>query len=168
MDITNNRLFLEEYKKLVAEIAEEARLYAIQTAIDATPPNNDNKMRGRNTITGHLQEGWDKSDKEVKMTDSKVSFDLKNEIEYASYVDQGHSMDQHFVLGLYINPYNGLLEYEPDREKAKEEGLGITVGTKTSWVEGLDMTGKAKEAFIEYMDREIERRIGEIWERMTI
>ena len=154
--------FKEKAMALILEIAEEARLEAIATAIEETPSKEDGKMRGKNTISGNLKASW--SGTKLATDKNEVYFYLQNDAYYASYVDKGHSMDQHYVLGLYVNPLNGLLEFEPDREKAIREGLGIMVGTKTSWVEGLDMTGKAKETFNEYMKRELGRRMKELWE----
>ncbi len=162
------KLFKEKYIEMLKEVAEEGRLIAIEQVVESTPPNDDGKPRGANTITGSLKASWEESsDKEITDKGNRMSFMLRNNMDYASYVDKGHSMDQHFVLGLYINPYTGLLTYEPDREKAIEEGLGITVGTKTSWVEGLQMTEKAKETFENYTRKEIERRTKEIWESLT-
>ena len=80
---------------------------------------------------------------------------LANDMEYASYVDQGHRMDRHFVPGLYVNPESGLLEYDPAAK------VGIVVGTKTKYVKGEFMVDKAKEAYekavLTELDKEIER-----------
>ena len=52
-----------------------------------------------------------------------------------------HRMDRHFVPGLYINPESGQLEYDPMAD------VGIVVGTKTPYVEGLFMVDAAKEEY---------------------
>ena len=65
---------------------------------------------------------------------------LANEMEYASYVNNGHRMDRHFVPGLYIDE-NGELSRD------LEGDVGLVVGTKTKYVKGEFMTDKAKEAY---------------------
>ena len=79
---------------------------------------------------------------------------LANDLEYASYVDQGHRMDRHFVPGLYVDE-NGVLNYDPARK------VGLVVGTKTRYVKGEFMTDKAKEAYqktvLAELDKEIRR-----------
>ena len=54
---------------------------------------------------------------------NRVETYLNNTMDYASYVDQGHRMDRHFVPGLYVNPESGLLEYDPTAK------VGLVVGT---------------------------------------
>ena len=61
---------------------------------------------------------------------------LANNMQYASYVNDGHRVDKHFVPGLIIN--GGLLEMSKDGDDG-----GIMVGTKTTYVPGLYMTEKA-------------------------
>ena len=82
---------------------------------------------------------------------------LRNNAEYASYVNNGHRMKRHFVPGLYINPESGLLEYDPSAK------VGIVVGTKTRYVKGEFMVDKAKkayqEALLDELDKEIQRRL---------
>jgi hypothetical protein len=56
-------------------------------------------------------------------------------MEYASYVNDGHRVDKHFVPGLIVN--GGLLE------RVDEDVGGIVVGTKTQYVKGLYMKEKA-------------------------
>lgn len=83
---------------------------------------------------------------------------LANNKEYASYVNDGHRMDRHFVPGLYVNPYSKLLEYDPNYA---EDGGGLMVGTKTKYVKGEFMKEKAikvwEETVITEMDKELER-----------
>ena len=50
-------------------------------------------------------------------------------------------MKRHFVPGLYINPESGHLEYDPSAK------VGIVVGTKTQYVEGLFMEEAAHEEY---------------------
>ena len=157
---------LQQLKKAQADLpgilrktAKEATLRAVEAAQDATPPKKGTGRGpyiGTNTITGELKAHW--------ATDSKVepvgggsiyTTILANDKEYASYVDQGHRMDRHFVPGLYINPESGLLEYDPAAK------VGLVVGTKTRYVKGEFMVDKAKEAYekavLAELDKEIQR-----------
>lgn len=86
--------------------------------------------------------------------------ELNNDMEYASYVNDGHRMDKHFVPGLYLNETSGLLEYDP----GKRGEAGMMVGTKTKYVEGLHMTDAATEAYKQTVKTEADalcRRIEE-------
>ena len=118
-----------------------AALRAIQKAVEETPPTQDD-LRGTNTRTGELKQHWvtDSKPRPVKRGDSYVSV-LANDKDYASYVDQGHRMDRHFVPGLVINEESGMLEYNPDGAG------GIVVGTKTQYVPGLFIADKAVEEY---------------------
>lgn len=124
-----------------------ATLRAIQKAVEETPPTQDD-LRGTNTRTGELKQHWvtDSKPRPVKRGDSYVSV-LANDKDYASYVDQGHRMDRHFVPGLYINPDSGLLEYNPEKRSKTGKIVGIVVGTKTQYVPGLFMVDKAVEEY---------------------
>lgn len=75
---------------------------------------------------------------------------LANDKEYASYVNDGHRMDRHFVPGLYINPSSGLLEYDPSAK------VGIVVGTKTSYVPGIHMVDAAIEEYRKTLKSELD------------
>lgn len=121
-------------------IAREATFAAIEAATNATPPVDD--LSGTNTRSGELKAHWatDSSTEPEKRGRKRITR-LANGISYASYVNDGHRMDRHFVPGLYINPYSDLLEYDPAYPG------GITVGTKTTYVPGLFMAEKGEEAF---------------------
>lgn len=130
--------------------AFNATLRAIETAVDETPPVTDN-LKGTNTRTGEMKEHW--------VTDSKpapqkkggaYTSTLANDKEYASYVDQGHRMDRHFVPGLVLNEESGMLEYNPNKKG------GIVVGTKTKYVRGLHIVDKAKEQYEKTLKKELE------------
>lgn len=128
-----------------------AALRAIQKAAEETPPTQ-NDLRGTNTRTGELKEHWvtDSRPRPVKQGDNYVSV-LANDKQYASYVDQGHRMDRHFVPGLVINPESGLLEYNPDGKG------GIVVGTKTQYVPGRFMVDKAAEEYRKTLRAELKK-----------
>lgn len=82
--------------------------------------------------------------------DDRVT-ELNNDKDYASYVNDGHRMDRHFVPGLYINPGSGLLEYDPSKK------VGLVVGTKTKYVPGLHITDKARKKYRETIEAESKR-----------
>lgn len=146
-----------QLKKIEAQLpgklrsaAFNAALRAIETAVDETPPVTDN-LKGTNTRTGEMKEHW--------VTDSKpapqkkggaFTSTLANDKEYASYVDQGHRMDRHFVPGLVANKASGMLEYNPNKKG------GIVVGTKTKYVRGLHIVDKAKEQYEKTLKKELE------------
>ena len=112
---------------LLADIAQEATQRAVEKAAGLTPPTGGD-LSGTNTRTGELKQHW-AADSEiipVRQGSDWVTI-LANDKEYASYVDQGHRMDRHFVPGLYVNPESGLLEYDPAAK------VGLIVGTKTPY-----------------------------------
>ena len=82
---------------------------------------------------------------------SKIE-NITNEViskQYASFVNDGHRMDRHFVPGLVINPGSGLLEFNPDGTG------GIVVGTRTAYVPGLFMVDKAVEEYRRVLREEL-------------
>lgn len=157
---------LQQLKKAQADLpellyrtAKGATLRAIEAAQAATPPKEGTGRGpyiGTNTITGELKAHWATDSRaEPQIDGTSYQTELNNGMEYASYVDQGHRMDRHFVPGLYINPESGLLEYDPSAE------VGLVVGTKTRYVKGEFMVDKAKEAYekavLTELDKEIRR-----------
>ena len=126
---------------LLADIAQEATQRAVEKAAGLTPPTGGD-LSGTNTRTGELKQHW-AADSEiipVRQGSDWVTI-LANDKEYASYVDQGHRMDRHFVPGLYVNPESGLLEYDPAAKG------GLIVGAKTPYVPGVYMVDAAKEEY---------------------
>lgn len=117
------------------------------------PPTADS-LSGINTRTGELKQHWATDSKIIpEQQAGQYVTELNNNKEYASFVNDGHRMDKHFVPGLYVNPASGLLEYDPSR---KDE-VGIMVGTQTQYVEGLHMTDAAQQAYEETLQAELER-----------
>ena len=113
----------------------------MEKAAGLTPPTGGD-LSGTNTRTGELKQHW-AADSEiipVRQGSDWVTI-LANDKEYASYVDQGHRMDRHFVPGLYVNPESGLLEYDPAAK------VGLIVGAKTPYVPGVYMVDAAKEEY---------------------
>ena len=143
---------------------EEATKRAVQAAADATPPKagtGRGPYMGTNTVTGQLKARWAMDSKvkpEYAAADGgtrKYRTFLRNDMECASYVNDGHRLDRHFVPGLYVNPDSGLLEYDPAAD------VGLIVGTKTRYVKGEFMVDKGTEAYeraiLAHLDREIGR-----------
>ena len=151
-----------ELPEVLYRVQREATIRGVEAAADATPPK-DGTGRGAHsgvhTLTGELKAHW--------AVDSKVDPEripggyrsvLANNLEYASYVNDGHRMDRHFVPGLYIDPASGLLSYDPAKD------TGLVVGTKTRYVKGEFMVDKAKEAYEtavrDMLDQEIRGLLG--------
>ena len=138
------------------KVAKGATQRAVEAAMDATPPKKGTgSLKGTHTRTGELKEHWaTDSVVEPLVTGGKYETFLRNDMEYASYVDQGHRMDKHFVPGLYVDE-NGVLNYDPARD------VGLVVGTKTKYVKGEFMVDKAREAYekacLTELDKEIAR-----------
>lgn len=142
---------------ILADVAKGATMRAIEAAQDATPPKaGTGRLPGTHTITGELKAHWaTDSQIEPAVRGNRVETTLANNMEYASYVDQGHRMDKHFVPGLYVNPRSGQLEYDPTAD------VGLMVGTKTKYVKGEFMTDKGKEAYEKAVLAELGKRVEE-------
>ena len=154
---------IQQLKKAQADLpnilyktAKGATMRAVEAAMDATPPKKGTgSLKGTHTRTGELKQHWaTDSVVEPLVTGGKYETFLRNDKEYASYVDQGHRMDKHFVPGLYVDE-NGVLNYDPARD------VGLVVGTKTKYVKGEFMVDKAREAYekacLTELDKEIAR-----------
>ena len=157
---------LQELKKAqqsltptLIKVAKGATQRAVEAAQDATPPKKGTgRVPGPNMITGELKEHWaTDSIVEPLVTGGKYETFLRNDKDYASYVDQGHRMDKHFVPGLYIDE-NGQLARDLTGK------VGLVVGTKTKYVKGEFMVDKAKEAYekavLSELDKEIKKLFG--------
>ena len=122
----------QDIPKIIDEVAEVATIEAVRKARDNTPPNGGAPLAGTNMRTGAMAAAWEK-DSITTPTHGKTV--LVNSQLYASYVNDGHQVDQHYVPGLY--PNGGLLE------RVDPNVGGIVVGTQTSYVQGLFMKEKA-------------------------
>lgn len=158
---------LQQLKKAQADLpnvlyktAKGATIRAVEAAADATPPKaGTGRLPGTNTITGALKQSWAKSSKIEPMGGAlsggkKYVTILANDMEYASYVNNGHRLKRHFVPGLYIDE-NGQLNYDPSAK------VGLIVGTRAKYVKGEFMVDKAREAYqktiLAELDQEIQR-----------
>ena len=82
-----------------------------------------------------------------------VKTQLKNDMQYSSYVNDGHRVDKHFVPGLIVN--GDLLE------KSLDGSGGIMVGTKTTYVKGKYMKQKAIGKYRTVVRKELDKRVRE-------
>ena len=134
-------------------VAKDATQRAVEAAAEATPPTMGN-LRGTNTRTGALKQAWQRDSQIMPAVfGNGVITELRNNQQYAAYVDQGHRMDRHFVPGLYINEESGMLEYDPAAK------VGLVVGTRTKYVKGKFMTDKGKRAYEETVLKELDKEI---------
>lgn len=143
---------------ILYDTAKGATTRAVEKATELTPPR-DNDLRGTNTRTGELKQHWATDSKiEPIVSGGKYETILANNIQYASYVNDGHRMDRHFVPGLVINEESGMLEYNPDGKG------GIVVGTKTKYIKGKFMVDKAKKTYEKVIISELDKKIREAFE----
>lgn len=139
--------------KRLAAIAEEATDQAVTLATELTPPDSfqEGKQRGINMISGELAHHWRTDSSVTPVGDTFVTV-LANDMEYASYVNDGHRVDRHFVPGLYVDE-DGLLSMD----LSKPKGVGLMVGAKTTYVEGLHITDKAIDKYDEVVRSELDK-----------
>lgn len=142
------------------EIAEGATLRAVEEAAEHTPPNTfeDGEQRGVNMITGELSAHWSTASQTVpKQIGQNFITTLENDMEYASCVNDGHTVDKHFVPGLYVDG-SGLLSMDPARD------TGMMVGTKTKYVPGLYMKEAGLDKYKEIASEELRKLPGEMFQ----
>ena len=142
--------------KILEEVAEGATIEAVRVATENTPPNGGAAIAGTNTRSGDMAQHWT-LDSITEPMGGGPAFTtvLANNMQYASYVNDGHRMDKHFVPGLVIN--GNLLEQDPDGEG------GIMVGTKTSYMEGKYMKEKAIGRYRSVVRTELEKWVKEVF-----
>lgn len=145
--------------KIMAEVAEGATIAAVERATELTPPNGGAAISGTGTRSGEMAQHWatDSTTKPIIIVGT-VRTALANNMQYASYVNDGHQMDQHFVPGLIVN--NGLLEWLPEGSPGNDGG-GIMVGTKTKYVKGKYMKQAAIGRYRKVVHMELDKRIRE-------
>lgn len=149
--------------RLLQRTAKLATMKAVEVAADATPPKAGTGRGGhigKNMLTGGLKAAWleDSITEPIQVGNSYITV-LKNNQEYASYVENGHVLSKHFVPGLYVDE-NGLLSREIDPEKKRQ--VGLVVGKKTRWVKGEFMADKGKQAYSETLARLLRQELERI------
>ncbi|MDR7813383.1 HK97 gp10 family phage protein [Lacrimispora sp.] len=139
--------------KIMGEVMEGATIAAVERATELTPPNGST-ISGTGTRSGDMAQAWElDSITKPLMTGGSVRTTLANNLQYASYVNDGHRMDQHFVPGLIIN--GNMLE------KVDPKLGGITVGTNTPYVKGKYMKQAAIGRYKNVVRRELDKRVKE-------
>lgn len=139
--------------KIMREVAEGATIEAVRVATENTPPNGS-PLAGTNTRSGEMAQHWAVDSQTVpEMTGSSAKTTLANNMQYASYVNDGHRMDRHYVPGLIKN--GSVLE------KVDPSVGGIMVGTKTAYVQGLHMKEKAIGKYRTTVRKELDKRVRE-------
>lgn len=134
--------------KIINEVAEGATIEAVRVATENTPPNGGARISGTDTRIGEMAQHWTTDSQTTPKNGETL---LANNMPYASYVNDGHRMDEHFVPGLVING---------DMLERGSEG-GITVGTKTTYVPGLYMKEKAIGKYRTTVRKELDKRVRE-------
>lgn len=146
--------------KIMAEVAEGATIAAVERATELTPPNGGAAISGTGTRSGEMAQHWS-TDSKTKpiMTGGSARTTLANNVQYASYVNDGHRMDQHFVPGLTVK--DGMLQWLPEGDLSEDDGGGITVGTKTKYVKGKYMKQAAIGRYRKLVETELGKRVRE-------
>lgn len=139
----------QDVPRIIAEVAEGATIEAVRVATENTPSNTGN-IGGTSTRGSGMADHW-AIDSNTSPVNGKT--ELANNMQYASYVNDGHRMDKHFVPGLVKN--GGLLE--------KQEGTnrGLIVGTRTTYVPGMYMKEKAIGKYRDVVRTELSKRVEE-------
>lgn len=144
----------EDVPKIMMEVAEGATIEAVRVATEHTPPNGGAAIAGTNTRSGQMAQHWgtDSITKPV-YSGGSVRTVLANDMQYASYVNDGHRVDRHFVPGLIKNG--------PLLEESLDGSGGIMVGTKTTYVPGRYMKEKAVGKYRSVVRSELDKRVRE-------
>lgn len=144
----------KDVPKIMMEVAEGATIEAVRVAAENTPPNGGAAIAGTNMRSGQMAQHWE-LDSQTKpiYSGGSVRTVLANDKQYASYVNDGHRVDKHYVPGLIANG-NLLERVDPDVG-------GIMVGTKTTYVEGLYMKQKAIGKYRDVVRNELDKRVRE-------
>ena len=144
----------KDVPKIMMEVAEGATIEAVRVAAENTPPNGGAAIAGTNMRSGQMAQHWE-LDSQTKpiYSGGSVRTVLANDKQYASYVNDGHRVDKHYVPGLIANG-NLLERVDPDVG-------GIMVGTKTTYVKGLYMKQKAIGKYRDVVRKELDKRVRE-------
>lgn len=122
--------------RIINKVAEAATIAAVDKATEKTPPNGGTSIAGVNARSGDLALHWT-LDSVTRPVNGKT--ELANNMQYASYVDQGHRVDRHFTSHLAIE--GGMLVGKPAGDG------GLMVGVKTDYVPGRYMVDEAKKKY---------------------
>lgn len=143
----NQRRFRKELKENALVACEVAK----SVSMAVTPHIGDGKPRGKNMITNALRNAWRVRFEMLSNNGKAPSSDteniyariiITNSKKYAPYVQYGHRMTPHFVPWLYKD---GAVISRENTHAIKM--FGLLVGTKTTYVPGVDMIGPIVAAF---------------------
>lgn len=144
------RIARGELLERAKQAMEDATSWAVDVATDNTPPGVGGPW-GSGTITGDMYDAWwIDSTVDPEVTNHIIKTTLANNQPYASWVNDGHFLDEHFVPGLYIDSA-GLVA----KGDYQEVG-GLVVGTQTQFVIGYYMKEKAIQAFEEEINKSMQ------------
>lgn len=125
-------------KELIAEVPNQLSIttaFIVEKVKEYTPPTEAEKYNAN--AMGDLKAHWDSDSISTpyRLYAGAYTTVIANNLQYASYVENGHRMDKHFVPGLHI--VGGQL--------VKDDAIsgGIMVGTKTKYVRGVFMLERA-------------------------
>lgn len=142
--------------RVINECAKTATIAAVEKAVEKTPPNGTG-LAGVNVRAGVLAGSWP-NDSVITPTRGRTI--LANNQEYASYVNDGHRMDRHFVPGLHVEGDH--LSYDADFDG------GLVVGTRTAYVPGKFMKEAAIGTYRTVLRKELSRKVRETIERQNV
>lgn len=143
----------EDVSRILYEVAEGATIEAVRVATENTPPN-DGTIAGTDMRSGDMAQHWTiDSQTSPEVSEKSVRTMLANNMQYASYVNDGHRVDKHFVPGLIKN--GNLLERSPDGKG------GLMVGVKKKYVPGKYMKQKAIGRYRSVVRTELDKRVRE-------
>ena len=143
--------------EILKKSQENATIRAIETAVEKTPPTVETieKYTGKGS---QLKEHWiidSRSISEISGNEYKTL--LANNLEYASYVNNGHHMNP---IGVEMRFVPG--EWQGNHfEYIKGHPTGIVV--KQQWIEGIFMHEAAIEKYEEVLKFELTEKLKELY-----
>ena len=137
--------------RIMADVTRGATARAVEETAANTPAS---VIRGTNAASGLLRAHWS-TDSIVNPVWNGKGWDtfLKNQMEYALYVNDGHRMDRHWTSHLKIE--GGQLTGKPAGDG------GLMVGTKTSYIPGVYMKEKGVKKWQQVVEFELDKAIRE-------
>ena len=143
----------QDVPRIIRETAEGATIESVRVATEKTPANTG-KIAGTNTRGSGMSDHWTIDSKTTPINGRTL---LANEKQYASYVNDGHRVDKHFVPGLTVD--GGMLQQAP-----AGTDTGLTVGVKTTYVPGLYMKEAGIGRYKTVVKTELDKRVREAFQ----
>lgn len=137
--------------RIMAEVNQGATIRAIEETAENTPAS---VIRGVNAVSGALRAHWSTDSVTTPVWNGRnCDTFLKNNMQYALYVNNGHRMDRHFTSHLAIE--GGQLTGKPAGDG------GLMVGTRTTYIPGVYMVEKGKDKWKQVVEFELDKAIRE-------